>query len=105
CSGGGSHRALVRQAATSTTTTASPTTAVATTTTATGPVAPAPPPVAGCPPIPGRAQPDPNRPRYTLRFAVDTAGGTVDGDLDVRFTPDLATDRLVFRLWPNGPAV
>jgi hypothetical protein len=27
----------------------------------------------------------------------------VTGDLSVRFTPDLPTDRLVFRLWPNGP--
>jgi hypothetical protein len=26
----------------------------------------------------------------------------VTGDLKVRFTPDLGTDRLVFRLWPNG---
>ena len=25
------------------------------------------------------------------------------GDLAVVFTPDVATDRLVFRLWPNGP--
>src|SRR5262249_24963210 len=27
----------------------------------------------------------------------------VTGDLRVRFTPDIATDRLVFRLWPNTP--
>jgi hypothetical protein len=27
----------------------------------------------------------------------------VQGTVGVRFTPDLATDRLVFRLWPNGP--
>jgi hypothetical protein len=27
----------------------------------------------------------------------------VRGGLTVRFTPDLPTDRLVFRLWPNGP--
>jgi hypothetical protein len=26
-----------------------------------------------------------------------------DGDVSVRFTPDLPTDRLVFRLWPNAP--
>ncbi len=31
------------------------------------------------------------------------AEGTVDGDLRVVFTPDVDTDRLVFRLWPNGP--
>lgn len=27
----------------------------------------------------------------------------VDGTLGVRFTPNLATHRIVFRLWPNGP--
>ena len=27
----------------------------------------------------------------------------VDGDLTVRFTPNRPTQRLVFRLWPNGP--
>src|SRR5207253_3951394 len=27
----------------------------------------------------------------------------VHGDLMVRFTPNRATDRIVFRLWPNGP--
>jgi hypothetical protein len=27
----------------------------------------------------------------------------VRGDLQVAFTPDLPTDELVFRLWPNGP--
>ncbi|MGH9189379.1 MAG: hypothetical protein ACRD0Q_05010 [Acidimicrobiales bacterium] len=27
----------------------------------------------------------------------------VQGETSVRFVPDLATDRLVFRLWPNGP--
>ena len=29
----------------------------------------------------------------------------MSGDVSVRFTPDLATDRLVFRLWPNGPRI
>jgi Peptidase family M1 domain len=28
----------------------------------------------------------------------------VDGTLAVRFTPNLATRRIVFRLWPNGPS-
>jgi hypothetical protein len=36
---------------------------------------------------------------------VDLPQNTVDGDLNVRFTPDMTTDRLVFRLWPNGPAL
>jgi len=56
-----------------------------------------------CPTIPTRAQPDPRRPRYTLRADVHPTDGTVDGQLRVLFTPDLETDHLVFRLWPNGP--
>ncbi len=36
---------------------------------------------------------------------MDLSSNTVSGDLKVRFTPDMATDRLVFRLWPNGPAL
>jgi len=74
-----------------------PTTGATTTTTL--PMATAP----GCPAIPPRAQPDPARPRYTVRADVRPAEGTVEGDVRVRFTPDLDTDRLVFRLWPNGP--
>jgi hypothetical protein len=35
--------------------------------------------------------------------AVDVPGGVVDGTLTTRFTPDLPTDVVVFRLWPNGP--
>jgi hypothetical protein len=31
------------------------------------------------------------------------ARGDVTGTVRVRFTPDLPTTRLVFRLWPNGP--
>jgi len=34
---------------------------------------------------------------------VSPAANTVTGQVAVRFTPDLATDRLVFRLWANGP--
>ncbi|MGI8808935.1 MAG: M1 family aminopeptidase [Acidimicrobiales bacterium] len=56
-----------------------------------------------CPAIPNRAVPDPARPKYTLRADVRPAEGTVDGQLRVIFTPDMDTDRLVFRLWPNGP--
>ena len=56
-----------------------------------------------CPTIPPRRAPDPARPRYTLRLDVQPATGVVEGRLDVQFTPDLPTDRLVFRLWPNGP--
>ncbi|HWC12779.1 MAG TPA: M1 family aminopeptidase, partial [Acidimicrobiales bacterium] len=49
--------------------------------------------------------PPEDRPRYTLQVDVRTPERRVDGDLRVRFTPDLDTDRLVFRLWPNGPAL
>jgi hypothetical protein len=34
---------------------------------------------------------------------VIPASGDVTGVVRVRFTPDLPTRRLVFRLWPNGP--
>lgn len=34
---------------------------------------------------------------------VDLAGNVVAGRQTVRFTPDLPTGELVFRLWPNGP--
>jgi len=56
-----------------------------------------------CPAIPARAAPDPARPKYTLRADIRPTEGTVDGQLRVVFTPDMETDRLVFRLWPNGP--
>ena len=56
-----------------------------------------------CPIIPARATADPSRPKYTLRAEVNPADGTVAGQLRVLFTPDIDTDRLVFRLWPNGP--
>jgi hypothetical protein len=58
-----------------------------------------------CPALPEGAAPREDRPRYTLRVDVRTPERRVDGDLRVRFTPDLDTDRLVFRLWPNGPAL
>jgi hypothetical protein len=54
------------------------------------PVGPLPAPVA-------------DRPAYQLRIQLQPARRLVTGDLRVRFTPDLATDRLVFRLWPNNP--
>jgi hypothetical protein len=75
------------------------TTAAAPTTTST--LAPATTPA--CPTIPARSTPDPARPKYTLRAEVNPADGTVAGQLRVVFTPDVDTDRLVFRLWPNGP--
>ncbi|HEX2272890.1 MAG TPA: M1 family aminopeptidase [Acidimicrobiales bacterium] len=58
-----------------------------------------------CPPVPPRAEPAPDRPRYVLRVDVRPAERVAEGDLRVRFTPDLETDRLVFRLWPNSPVL
>jgi Peptidase family M1 domain len=34
---------------------------------------------------------------------IEPGYGRVDGKLRVRFTPNVATPRIVFRLWPNGP--
>jgi hypothetical protein len=51
----------------------------------------------------GYPDPWPERPRYTAQFNVDAAARVVTGTLSVRFTPDTATDRLVFRLWANSP--
>src|SRR5438270_834478 len=98
CSGGGGQRALVRQPGTSTSTTLAPATTT-TTVAATRATMPAP---AGCPALPARAVPAPDRPRYLLDFTVDFPQGVVAGVLEVHFRPDLTTDRLVFRLWPNG---
>ncbi|MGH9181223.1 MAG: peptidase M1, partial [Acidimicrobiales bacterium] len=56
-----------------------------------------------CPAIPARAEPPPDRPRYDLTVDVRPADNEVVGETRVRFTPDLPTDMLVFRLWPNGP--
>ncbi|MCU1373277.1 MAG: uncharacterized protein JWO68_563, partial [Actinomycetia bacterium] len=87
---------------TTTTTGSTSTTTSTTTTTAVAPVA-AQAATPTCPAVPARVGPDPERPRYRLRVDVRPAANTVSGDLTVRFTPDVATDRLVFRLWPNGP--
>jgi hypothetical protein len=104
CSGGGSGSAsdTTRPAQTSPTssTLATTTTTAPTTTTTT----PAQAIAAGlCPELPPRARPDPNRPVYVAHANVEGDLGAVTGDLTVTFTPDLPTDVLVFRLWPNAP--
>jgi hypothetical protein len=83
-------------------TSTSTTTTITTTTLATTTVA-AQPATATCPAVPVRATPDPDRPSYRLDLQVDLAANAVTGRQVVRFTPDVPTDRLVFRLWPNGP--
>src|SRR3954468_3094211 len=56
-----------------------------------------------CPPVPARNQPRSDRSRYTLSVTIDPAASRATGTMSVRFTPDLATDRIVLRLWPNSP--
>ena len=61
------------------------------------------PGTATCPPVPAQSGPDPHRPVYDMEVEVLLDANAVVGRLTVRFRPDLTTDRLVFRLWPNGP--
>lgn len=98
CSGGDDGATPTTTTAPSTTTTT--TTAPPTTTTTALPVATGAP---SCPASPPRVEPPADRPSYVLRIDVRPQDNAVVGTVDVRFTPDLATDRLVFRLWPNGP--
>jgi hypothetical protein len=56
-----------------------------------------------CPAPPPAAQPRDDRPRYELNVQVASSFRLVTGDVTVTFTPNRPTDRLVFRLWPNGP--
>lgn len=58
-----------------------------------------------CAVTPPVAEPDPSRPSYSVDVSIDPVAGIVDGVLSVLFMPDLETDRLVFRLWPNAPRV
>ena len=60
------------------------------------------PPGCATPPYPAPAA---DRPRYTLQITIDPAAHRVRGTVAVAFTPDIATDRLVFRLWANGPVL
>lgn len=91
---------------TSAPTTTAPTTTATTTTTTSTPVVttvPAQAATATCRALPARRLPDANRPSYQMDLRLDLERNVVEGRQVVRFTPDLATDRLVFRLWPNGP--
>ena len=58
---------------------------------------------ATCPQPPPLAAPAPDRPRYVVTVRVARSFGSVSGRVVVTFTPNRPTDRLVFRLWPNGP--
>lgn len=82
-----------------------PTQAPVTSTTmvAAAPTLPPPATAPTCPATPARAQPAPDQPRYKLTLDLSLAENVVRGTTEVRFTPDADTDRLVFRLWANGP--
>lgn len=60
------------------------------------------PTTAGCP-APALAEPPARRPSYSIDLTIAPERDLVTGSLEVDFTPDLRTDSLVFRLWPNGP--
>ena len=55
--------------------------------------------------MPARGAPDPNRPRYHLDVNIDPVAREVQGTLRVEFTPDIETDKLVFRMWANSPRI
>jgi hypothetical protein len=63
--------------------------------------APTPAQGAACPAE--RAEPDPHRPVIGYEFRLADDRKSVTGTETVTFTPDRPTDRLVFRLVPNGP--
>src|SRR3954470_18355803 len=94
-----------RPSASSASSSASVTTTTVVTTTAPPTTASPLAPIAGCPDPGPLAEPDPNRPSYFATAEVDVANGTVEGGIKVRFTPDLPTNELVFRLWPNSPVL
>ncbi len=52
--------------------------------------------------VPERIAPQPDRPRYVVSIDFDPKTAIAQGHTDVEFTPDLPTDRIVIRLWPNG---
>ncbi len=60
-------------------------------------------PTGTCPPGRPRAEPDARRPAYEVGVTIDAAARTATGTSTVRFTPDIAVDRIVLRLWPNSP--
>jgi hypothetical protein len=57
-----------------------------------------------CPQPPPLTAPATDRPRYVVTVRVPRSFRTVSGRVDVTFTPNRPTNRLVFRLWPNGPS-
>ncbi len=66
---------------------------------------PAQPAAASCPAVPTRQSPRTDRPTYKITLDVRPDDGLVVGSQTVRFTPDIPTDRIVFRLWANAPRI
>src|SRR5215208_6142287 len=60
-------------------------------------------PAAACSVEAALPPPPPNRPHYVLRVGVEPGLVAAQGTMTVSFAPPVATDRLVFRLWPNSP--
>ena len=95
----------------STTSTEAPTTTTTSTAAALAPVRPGPAqpavPAAAftCPAVPERRAPRADRPSYRWTINIDLAAGVVDGRGTMAFTPDVDTDRVVLRLWPNSPRI
>jgi hypothetical protein len=61
-------------------------------------------PATGCSTSPTLPAPPSDRPKYVLLVRVEDGLTRVSGTLRVSFRPEVATDRLVFRLRPNIPA-
>jgi hypothetical protein len=57
-----------------------------------------------CSVAPALPAPPSDRPKYVLRVRIDDGLTRASGTLRVSFRPEVATDRLVFRLRPNIPA-
>ena len=91
CSSGGTKNAA--------TTTSRPTTSTIAARTTTTPVVTT---ASGCE-VPKRNTTRADLTQYEVDATLDLAANQVKGTLRADFTPDLATDRIVMRLWPNGP--
>ena len=56
-----------------------------------------------CPAAAGLPAPPVDRPTYAMKVAIAASRKIVRGTSRVSFGLDRATDRIVFRLWPNMP--
>ena len=59
--------------------------------------------VTACPAPAKLPAPPPNRPIYAMSISIGAGKKIVKGRSRVSFTLDRATDRIVFRIWPNMP--